>query len=319
MEDGRNTHASPTGEPPNEPSGGPGAERFGDAGEAKIGRVLEGRRMERGLSLEEVEQATKIRKRYLMGLEREDYAMLPDAVYARGFLKTYANFLGLDGEALSQQLRNRRKPRRDRGLNYSSAPRSEFERPLITPGGVAGTEKRRVSTSAVVTLVIALLALAAVIGTLYYVGRGAEITAAENGAATSLAREEPRADAPSARGTPETKPVNRRADAAGADEAGEAGSAREEAAARSAPPDALLVSVRVLERPSWLLVRTDGVLAYEETAPPGFRQTFEAERRLSITSGDAGAVMVEVNGQEAGALGGAGEVVTENFTLKSAS
>src|SRR5919205_3149525 len=83
-------------------------------GEPEIGRYLEQKRKERGLSLEEVEQATKIRKRYLTGLEREDYTILPDAVYARGFLKTYANYLGLDGDALSQQLKSSRKPRRER-------------------------------------------------------------------------------------------------------------------------------------------------------------------------------------------------------------
>ena len=313
MDDGRNTHVAPTGEPPNEPNGGPGVEPFTDAsGESKIGRVLEGRRRERGLSLEEVEQATKIRKRYLMGLEREDYAMLPDAVYARGFLKTYANFLGLDGQALSQQLKNRRKPRRERGINYGSAPRSDFERPLITPGGVAGTEKRRVSTSAIVTLIVALLALAAVIGTLYYVGRGAEITEAKDGAAAPPAAEEDPGGAPSGGVTPDAKLVNR----TNADEAGSG----EGAADGSPPPDALLVvSVAVRERPSWLQIMADGTLAYEETASPGFAQTFEAERQLSITSGDAGAVTVRVNGQEVGPLGEAGEVVTENFTLKSAS
>src|ERR687883_383227 len=103
MEDGKNTHNPARNEEPNT--------------EAGIGRYLEQKRKERGLSLEEVEQATKIRKRYLTGLEREDYAMLPDAVYARGFLKTYANYLGLDGEALSQQLKSIRKPRRERGMN----------------------------------------------------------------------------------------------------------------------------------------------------------------------------------------------------------
>src|SRR5829696_10120578 len=88
--------------------------------EAKIGRFLEQTRKERGLSLEEVEQATKIRKRYLVGLENEDYAMLPDAVYAQGFLKTYANYLGLDGEALSRQLKSHRKPRLERGIGYNT-------------------------------------------------------------------------------------------------------------------------------------------------------------------------------------------------------
>src|SRR5215210_5943339 len=158
MEDGRHTQDLA-------PGGGANAE-------AKIGRFLEQARKERGLSLEEVEQATKIRKRYLTGLEREDFAMLPDAVYAQGFLKTYANYLGLDGEALSQQLKSRRKPRRERGINYNNPPQSSFERPLISPGGLTGTEKRKISTSAVVTLLVALLALAIVIGALYFVGRG---------------------------------------------------------------------------------------------------------------------------------------------------
>src|ERR687889_354790 len=100
MEDGKHTHS---------PGGGEGP-----TGEAEIGRFLEQRRKEQGLSLDEVEQATKIRKRYLTGLEREDYTILPDAVYARGFLKTYANYLGLDGEDLSRQLKNSTKSQRER-------------------------------------------------------------------------------------------------------------------------------------------------------------------------------------------------------------
>src|SRR5919206_4319841 len=56
-----------------------------DESRGKIGRLLEQKRKERGLTLEEVEQATKIRKRYLTALEHDNYAILRDAVYARGF------------------------------------------------------------------------------------------------------------------------------------------------------------------------------------------------------------------------------------------
>jgi cytoskeletal protein RodZ len=137
----------------------------------QIGSILEKRRLEKGLSLKEVEQATKIRTRYLEGLEREDPTVLPDPVYARGFLKTYANFLGLDGERLSRELRDRRSPRRERQLNHEAAPgTSDFERPLITPGGVGEAERRRVSGATILTVALAVLVLAAVIGTLYYVG-----------------------------------------------------------------------------------------------------------------------------------------------------
>jgi transcriptional regulator with XRE-family HTH domain len=91
-------------------------------GDAKVGRILEKTRKERGLTLEEVEHATKIRKRYIVGLERGDYGVLPDAVYAQGFLKTYANYLGLDGEELSRE------------LAYGRPQKSESEQPPINPG-----------------------------------------------------------------------------------------------------------------------------------------------------------------------------------------
>jgi cytoskeletal protein RodZ len=70
----------------------------------EIGRTLEGARKSRGLTLWQVEQETRIRSRYLRDLERENFGVLP-AVYVLGSLKTYADFLGLDGAALSRQLK----------------------------------------------------------------------------------------------------------------------------------------------------------------------------------------------------------------------
>ncbi|MDQ3637750.1 MAG: helix-turn-helix domain-containing protein, partial [Actinomycetota bacterium] len=130
-----------------------------DNGQAagQIGQILEKKRLEKGLSLKEVEHATKIRTRYLEGLEREDPTVLPDPIYARGFLKTYANFLGLDGESLSKELKDRRAPRRERQLDYQGSSRvGETDPPLITPGGVGGAERRRVFGATV--LIIALAA-----------------------------------------------------------------------------------------------------------------------------------------------------------------
>jgi cytoskeletal protein RodZ len=277
----------------------------GSGGEAEIGRFLEQKRKERGLSLEEVEQATKIRKRYLAGLEREDYAVLPDGVYAQGFLKTYANYLGLDGGALSRQLKSRRKPRRERAISYNTRPESGFEEPLIAPAGLQGTKKRKFSTSAIVTLLVAVLVLAAVIGVLYFVGRGVEASRSEK-AASAKSRENPPHQ--------EQEKVASKEKAPGQDATGQNVGGRE-----SAPPDSLRVLINVRERPSWLLIRTDGTPVYEQVAQPGFSQTFEADRRLYIKSGDAGAVSVRVNGQDAGQLGPAYTIAAKNYTLKSAS
>lgn len=72
----------------------------------KMGRTLELARKEKGLSLEQAEEATKIRASYLKELERDNFDVLP-AVYVQGSLRTYANFLQLDGEALVQELKRR--------------------------------------------------------------------------------------------------------------------------------------------------------------------------------------------------------------------
>src|SRR5215213_10721804 len=72
----------------------------------EIGRTLARAREERGLSLQQVEEATKIRTRYLRDLEDENFEVLP-AVYMLGSLKTYAEHLGLDGAAMTGELKRR--------------------------------------------------------------------------------------------------------------------------------------------------------------------------------------------------------------------
>src|SRR3712207_1887670 len=72
----------------------------------EIGRSLRLAREKRGLSLRQVEEATKIRTRYLRDLENENFDVLP-AVYMLGSLKTYAEHLGLDGAAIAKELKRR--------------------------------------------------------------------------------------------------------------------------------------------------------------------------------------------------------------------
>jgi hypothetical protein len=68
----------------------------------ELGFSLSQARLARGLSLEDVERSTLISRRFLRALEIQDYSVFPAPVYARGFLRTYSRFLGLDPE---QQIR----------------------------------------------------------------------------------------------------------------------------------------------------------------------------------------------------------------------
>ena len=64
----------------------------------EIGSSLREARSRRELELPQVERDTRIRSRYLAALENEQFDVLPAAAYARGFLRTYAEYLGLDGQ-----------------------------------------------------------------------------------------------------------------------------------------------------------------------------------------------------------------------------
>jgi cytoskeleton protein RodZ len=270
-------------------------------GRGQIGPLLEKKRLEKGLSLKEVEQATKIRTRYLKGLELEDPTSLPDPVYARGFLKTYANFLGLDGEQLSREFRDHRAPRRERYLDYERPQRGEFDQPIINPGGVDDAERRRISGATIFTIVLAVLVLAVVIGALYYVGSRSTGNIPNNAPEEELVVEQ-EAEDDSSWEEPAAGPESKTGAEDRADDASNEGS------------EAVQVTVRVVGVPTGLTVLTDGTVASDQFAQPGFSQTFEARRTITISTANAGAVEVEVDGQNKGRLGQLGKPLTRDFT-----
>ena len=61
-----------------------------------LGETLQRARQARGITVEDAERATRIPRRYLEALEQENFAILPAPVYARGFLRSYSGYLGLD-------------------------------------------------------------------------------------------------------------------------------------------------------------------------------------------------------------------------------
>ncbi len=70
----------------------------------ELGKTLSQARVARGLTLEDCERDTRISKRYLDALEREDWRIFPAPVYSRAFLRTYAQYLGLDPQALMRAM-----------------------------------------------------------------------------------------------------------------------------------------------------------------------------------------------------------------------
>lgn len=73
----------------------------------EIGNSLREARDRQGLEYPQVELATKIRAKYLRALEDEQFGILPAQPYVKGFLRTYAEFLGLDGQLYVDEYNSR--------------------------------------------------------------------------------------------------------------------------------------------------------------------------------------------------------------------
>jgi hypothetical protein len=113
----------------------------------ELGSSLREARRRRGLELDAVQRATRIRRRYLEAMENDHFEALPGVAYARGFLREYADFLGLDGGLYVQEYNERFAPREEAAIALVA------ERAFPRRGP-------RVSTLAVVGLVFLALAVA---------------------------------------------------------------------------------------------------------------------------------------------------------------
>lgn len=70
---------------------------------SEIGEILKEARIEQGYTLDDLQQTTKIQKRYLQAIEDGNTDILPGRFYARAFIKQYADIVGLDGEQLLEE------------------------------------------------------------------------------------------------------------------------------------------------------------------------------------------------------------------------
>ena len=127
--------------------------------ETAIGATLRDTRTRRKIDLADVESETKIRVRYLRALENEEWDVLPGGAYTRSFIRTYATFLGLDGERLADTYR--------REFEQTAAERPARHEPVPAPrppasGGGGGVS--RVALAGLISL--ALIAILIVIGLL---------------------------------------------------------------------------------------------------------------------------------------------------------
>ena len=72
----------------------------------ELGNRLKEAREAKGLSLDDLQELTKIQKRYLIGIEEGNYSMMPGKFYVRAFIKQYCEAVGLDSEEIFEQYKS---------------------------------------------------------------------------------------------------------------------------------------------------------------------------------------------------------------------
>ena len=72
----------------------------------ELGTRLKEARLAKGYSLEDLQEITKIQKRYLIGIEEGNYSIMPGSFYVRAFIKQYAEAVGLDADQILAEFRN---------------------------------------------------------------------------------------------------------------------------------------------------------------------------------------------------------------------
>lgn len=130
----------------------------------EIGDYLRQTRTEKNISLQDVQEMTKISLRYLKALEDGDWETIPGEVYRKGFLVNFANAIGLDGQQILEEY-NRLKSTRNEQVNQQLAEHGDHSKTSKTAKTASTGSSRKPSHVLWIVGVLVLLAAAGLIVT----------------------------------------------------------------------------------------------------------------------------------------------------------
>lgn len=242
-----------------------------------VGELLRDEREKKGLSIKEIENAISIRTIYINAIEEGNYKLVPGEVYLKGFIRNYANYLGLNGQEMVDLYRQSQVPIPEVTLDV--AP-DKVEAP--TRRSETSTKSNKKNNK---WLLISLLSLC-VAGSAWWL------------LSSPKPATEPQANKQLNPATP-SQPL----------------------ATPAIPPTTPIQTKPVVIKATyteqcWTSVTADGKDIFEGTPKIGDTITWEAQKNIVITAGNAGGIDIVSNGQSVGKLGAKGDVVVKTFVAK---
>lgn len=301
---------------------------------AAIGETLRQARLRLGVDLNQVAQRTKISLRFLQAIEADDFGKLPGGVFARMFVKQYADELGLDGASLAEELQQSENlVQEPPDLQTIVEARSSFQ-PKVPSFDSVGDRVRSERLNSMLSSLIWVVAAVLVCSGAYYginhwpkhfpmfgsktataeqtQSQPSEVPKAEpqpSAPPTTEASAAPQTATPPAE-TPTANPV-------------EAPAARPPTATADqpapAPSTGAAMELSVVATDTvWLSATADGKNVFSGILEAGNSKIITASAKAKLNIGNAGALIVTCNGKKYDPFGPVGQVRIVEFTPEGA-
>ncbi|HET7871210.1 MAG TPA: helix-turn-helix domain-containing protein [Terriglobales bacterium] len=274
-----------------------------------FGDKLRREREMRGVTLDEISESTKISRRHLESLEKEDFTSLPGGVFNKGFVRAYARFLGInEDQAVADYATVAQEP---------AAPEDEF------PLDIHEEPNRELNprhSNLPLLLAVAALVGVVIVYSIWFRGKRAEHPDA-------VAASKP---VPAAANTPQPRPasVTRGEETPGQEKTVSAPlmptaapppaplakkSSDEVAAAHKRPERTFFIVIKAKED-AWISVIADGRMVAQGVLNQDKQKLVKAGKQIILKTGNAGGIEVSYNGRPLGPIGSESETRTLMFT-----
>lgn len=286
----------------------------------ELGHVLREARETKGLTLAEVEEKTRINRRFLVALENGAYQDLPTPVHVRGFLRNYARFLNLAPEPLLERYELVKQQMSDSFQDPVVAPPPIQEppelreaQPFFDPVNFQVDDGRRRDPQSLVRLFI-ILALVIFLGLVFsrlmplFTGVESNVQPLTEGINEVLrgitnGNEQDAATPDGAEGVPGTLPAGVENQTPGSTGASSAQPTATPTRPALGTLDVINLRLDISER-TWMEVTVDGDIRFSGFATRGDVFEWTAENEVRLLTGNAHGIFANINGTELGRLGG---------------
>lgn len=278
-----------------------------------IGEILKKTREAKGITLDEVAEATKIRSRYLDAIEKEDFQALPGEVYVRGFVTAYLKYLDIKDrpevleimktkivqsvESVPAQVEDEQVKERHTRAKRKAAHATTSRKKMPA----ASFEEKPLSKKSSMIIILSIIAVVLLLALQWIYTKSQQEEVPKNHVQQEQQDNEnqqngedtPGTDQPDANGVEPQEPV-------------------------TPVYEGLEMHLEVLDlnpattEQCWIQIIADGQKS-EQTLSEGQTQDIKATENIQLKLGNAGVVKVTLNGQDLGTLGDQGKVVKQTF------